>query len=501
VLPVKFEKIQRNRQQIRHPYNLKNMNNLRKNAGIFILALAGSLSGMGLYNHFFQAGQSAPIGMKPVSARIVNFSGAAAPLDFTEAAAATVPAVVHVKTSSPNTNAQYMDPFSFFWGQPAPRQLPPQQSSGSGVIISADGYIVTNNHVVENASEINVTLDDKRTYTAKLIGTDPSTDLAVLKVEGKDLPYLAYGNSDEVKVGEWVMAVGNPFNLTSTVTAGIVSAKARNINILPNQKFPIESFIQTDAAVNPGNSGGALVNTSGDLVGINAAIASTTGSYSGYSFAIPVNIVRKVVDDLLEFGNVQRGFIGVSIRDIDSDFASQKDLGSLDGVYVSGLTEGGAAAIAGIKEGDIITKINGVHIRSTPELQEMVGRHRPGDALEVTVMRDKSEKTMSVVLRNSEGTTKVMRTEVVNVLGASLESVDSDDMIKLKIKSGVRVKDLQTGKLKSAGIKEGFIITSIDNQQVKNKADVTDYLKDKKGGVLIEGVYPNGMKAYYGFGL
>jgi Do/DeqQ family serine protease len=477
------------------------MNNLRKNAGIFILALAGSLSGMGLYNHYFETGQKAQIGVKPVSARTVNFSGTSAALDFTEAAAATVPAVVHVKTSSPNTSAQYMDPFSFFWGQPSPRQLPPQQSSGSGVIISSDGYIVTNNHVVENASEINVTLDDKRTYTAKLIGTDPSTDLAVLKVEGKDLPYLAYGNSDDVKVGEWVMAVGNPFNLTSTVTAGIVSAKARNINILPNQKFPIESFIQTDAAVNPGNSGGALVNTSGDLVGINAAIASTTGSYSGYSFAIPVNIVRKVVDDLLQFGNVQRGFIGVSIRDIDSEFADQKDLGSLDGVYVSGLTEGGAAAVAGIKEGDIITKINGVHIRTTPELQEMVGRHRPGDELDVTVIRDKNEKTLPVVLRNSEGTTKVIRNEVVNVLGASLETVSSDDMEKLKIKSGVRVKDLQSGKLKSAGIREGFIITSIDNQQIKNKEDVTGYLKDKKGGVLIEGVYPNGTKAYYGFGL
>lgn len=476
------------------------MINLRKNVGIFLLALAGSLSGMGLYHYYFNEAPHYAVGVKPASARPVSFSGAA-PFDFTEAATATVPAVVHVKTTAPNTSAQFMDPFSFFWGQPAPRQLPPQQSSGSGVIISNDGYIVTNNHVVDGASDIHVTLDDKRTFSAKLVGTDPSTDLAVLKVEGKDLPYLAYGNSDDVQVGEWVMAVGNPFNLTSTVTAGIVSAKARNINILPNQKFPIESFIQTDAAVNPGNSGGALVNTSGELIGINAAIASTTGSYTGYSFAIPVNIVRKVVDDLLQFGNVQRGFIGVSIRDIDSDFADKKDLSSLDGVYVNGLTEGGAAASAGLKEGDIITQINGVHIRSTPELQEMVGRYRPGDALKVTVMRDKEEKIYSVVLRNSEGTTSVMRNEVVNVLGATLESANADDLSKLKIRSGVKVKNLDNGKLKSAGIKEGFIITAIDNQEVRNKNDVTEYLKERKGGVLIEGVYPNGMRAYYGFGL
>lgn len=475
------------------------MKSLRKNAGIFLLALAGSLSGMGVYNHFTQDNTPAPVGVRP-PVRMVNFGGAA-PLDFTVAAEATVPAVVHVKTLTPHSGAQYMDPFSFFWGQPAPRQMPPQQATGSGVIISADGYIVTNNHVVDNAQEIHVTLDDKRTYTAKLVGNDPSTDLAVLKVEGKDLPYLAYGNSDNVKVGEWVLAVGNPFNLTSTVTAGIVSAKARNINILPNQKFPIESFLQTDAAVNPGNSGGALVNTSGELVGINAAIASTTGSYNGYSFAIPVNIVRKVVDDLLQFGNVQRGFIGVSIRDIDSDFAEEKDLGILDGVYVNGLTEGGAAATAGLKEGDVITKINGVHIRSAPELQEMVGRYRPGDELSVTVLRERSEKTIPVTLRNSEGNTKVVRTEVVNVLGAQLETIGNTEQQKLKIRNGVKVKDLQNGKLKSAGIREGFIITSIDNRDVKSKDDVVAYLKDKKGGVLIEGIYPNGMRAYYGFGL
>ena len=371
------------------------------------------------------------------------------------------------------------------------------------MIISEDGYIVTNNHVVDEAKKVEVTLDDNRNYTAKVIGTDPSTDLALLKIEQKGLPYLSYGNSDNVRVGEWVLAVGNPFNLTSTVTAGIVSAKARNIHILPDQKFPIESFIQTDAAVNPGNSGGALVNTNGELVGVNAAIASNTGSYAGYSFAIPVNIVKKVVDDLLEFGNVQRGFIGISIRDIDADFAKDKDLKNYNGVYVNGLTPGGAASDAGIKEGDIITKINSAPIKTSPELQEQVGLYRPGDKINVTLLRDEKEKLVTVTLRNKEGNTRVIKneTEVVNTLGASLETIGSSEKSKLGIETGVKIKDIGTGKLRSAGIKEGFIITRIDNKDVDSASDVIAYLQNKRGGVLIEGVYPNGMRAYYGFGM
>ncbi len=379
--------------------------------------------------------------------------------------------------------------------------MQPQQSTGSGVIISDDGYIVTNNHVVDGADKVDVTLDDKRAYTAKVIGTDPSTDLALLKIDAKSLPYAAYGNSDQVRVGEWALAVGNPFNLNSTVTAGIISAKGRNIHILPDQKFPIESFIQTDAAVNPGNSGGALVNTNGELIGINAAIASNTGSYSGYSFAIPVNIVKKVVDDILEFGTVQRGFIGVSIRDIDGDFLKEKGLPTLDGVYVNGITKDGAAATSGLKEGDVITKINGVAVKSSPELQEQVGRYRPGDDIKVTVMRDEQEKTFNVTLRNKEGNTKVIRNEAVDFLGARLEPIEDGELSKLQIESGIRVKELGSGKLKSAGIKEGFIITTIDNKPVTSTDDLTSYLGQKKGGVLIEGYYPNGMKAYYGFGM
>jgi Do/DeqQ family serine protease len=471
---------------------------------VFIVAAAGSIAGASILsttsrgNSFFTKRHQV---QQPVKA--VNYE-ASIPgnLDFTEAAEHTVSTVVHVKTTYQNqNNFQSFDPFQFFWGQPMPQQPQQQQATGSGVILSEDGYIVTNNHVVEDANQVEVTLDDKRTYTADVIGTDPSTDLALLKINEKGLNYAVYGNSDNVKVGEWVLAVGNPFNLTSTVTAGIVSAKARNIHILPNQKFPIESFIQTDAAVNPGNSGGALVNTRGELIGINAAIASNTGSYSGYSFAIPVTIVKKVVDDLLEFGKVQRGFIGVSIKDIDADLAKEKSIKKLDGVYVDGLTDGGAAQNAGIKIGDVITKINGVVIKTSPALQEQVGRFRPGDKISVTVLRNDAEKVVEVVLKNKDGNTTMVKNEIGNVLGATLENASDDELNKLGIDSGVKIKELQSGKLKTSGVREGFIITSIDNTPMKTTTDVMNYLKDKKGGVLIEGVYSNGMKAYYGFGL
>ncbi len=480
---------------------------MKKTGLLLVMALASGMAGAWIMKQL--QGQSYAGNFdgysKSPSAHMVSYEGpGAAPTDFSVAAEATVPTVVHVKTTyarQQGYGSQFFDPFNFFWGNPAPQQMPQQQATGSGVIISEDGYIVTNNHVVENAEEVSVTLDDKTSFTAKVIGTDPSTDLALLKVDAKGLPFTSYGNSDNVRVGEWVLAVGNPFNLTSTVTAGIVSAKARNIHILPDQKFPIESFIQTDAAVNPGNSGGALVNTRGELIGINAAIASNTGSYSGYSFAIPVNIVKKVVDDLLEFGSVQRGFIGISIRDLDADFAKEKSIKTLSGVYVNGITDGGAAETSGIKEGDIITAINGVNIKSSPELQEQVGRYRPGDKIAVTIIRDNDPKTISVVLRNKEGNTKVVRNEAVNLLGASLESASESELSKLGLSNGVKVKELQTGKLKSAGLREGFIITSIDNREVKSAADVLDYLQNKKGGVLIEGIYPNGMQAYYGFGM
>lgn len=432
-------------------------------------------------------------------------------IDFTTAASVSINAVVHVKTTyqQENTNNMYyFDPFGdWMWGgQPKPSS--PQQSSGSGVIISNDGYIVTNNHVISKAEDIEVVLNDKRTYKAKVIGRDPSTDLALLKIDERNLPHLTYGNSDEIKIGEWVLAVGNPFNLNSTVTAGIVSAKARNINIIQGDKAQgapaVESFIQTDAAVNPGNSGGALVNTNGSLVGINSAIASNTGSYTGYSFAIPVNIVRKVVADLLEFGEVQRGYIGVSIRDIDAKMAQEKNISVLKGVYVDGLTEGGAAKDAGIEEGDIITKIGDVEVNNVPQLQEQVSRFRPGDKIMVSLKRGEKEKVMPVVLKNKNGNVEVVKkseSENINSLGASFEPITKDEMQRLNINGGLKISKLNGGKLRGIGIREGFIITSIDKKKVNSLDDLNAAIENKKGGILIEGVYPNGMKAYYGFGL
>lgn len=466
--------------------------------GLFLITFTGGFAGSRLADR----SNNVPLSERNTTAPIVRTAlggtteGSGYP-DFTVAAEKTVHAVVHVKTLyTPRVNA--FDPFGF-WGRPMQSQ--PQQSTGSGVIITDDGYIITNNHVIENADKVEVTLNDNRNFQARIIGTDPSTDLALLKIDDKGLPFISYGNSDELKVGEWVLAVGNPFNLTSTVTAGIVSAKGRNIGILPDQ-FKIESFIQTDAAVNPGNSGGALVNTRGELVGINSAIASNTGSYTGYSFAIPVNLVRKVVDDLAEFGNVQRGFIGVSIRDIDSKLVDEKGLKVTRGVYVAGLTEGGSAEKAGIREGDVIVKVGDVSVNSTPELQEQIGRFRPGDKVNVTVLRDGKEQPFAILLRNRDGATELVRKEeAVNMLGATFETPGKEEQLKLGLKGGAKVTNLSPGKLLSAGIREGFIITSIDKKPIYTKDDLSNALKDKQGGVLIEGVYPGGQKAYYGFGI
>lgn len=437
---------------------------------------------------------------------LANYSVPEATVDFTKAADMTVHAVVHVKTYYEQSSSNVYDPFSNFFGGNQLMQPKKVEASGSGVIISEDGYIVTNNHVVNNADKIEVTLNDRNTYTAKIIGTDPATDLALIKIDQKKLPFVFYGDSDALKVGEWVLAVGNPFNLTSTVTAGIVSAKARNINILTspqNNPFAIESFIQTDAAVNSGNSGGALVNTRGELVGINSAIASNTGSYTGYSFAIPVNIVQKVANDLLQYGEVQRGFLGVSIRDIDSKLAREKKLKELKGVYVAGLTEGGTAHEAGIEAGDVITKIGDVEVNTSPQLQEQVSRYRPGDKINTTILRDGKEKILSLVLKNKNGNTEVVKKEkkeIISLLGANFESLTAEQKAKLKTE-GVRIAKLNGGILRNAGIREGFIITSIDKKPIKATDDLVNALQNKKGGVLIEGVYPNGMRAYYGFGI
>ena len=331
--------------------------------------------------------------------------------DFTTAAQLSVNAVVHVKTTyTAKKQSSVIDPFlEFFFGLPhyQERPQPQQQGFGSGVIISNDGYIVTNNHVIDRADMIQVVLNDKRTYTAQLVGTDPTTDIALLKIEADSLPTITFGDSDMLKVGEWVLAVGNPFNLTSTVSAGIVSAKARNINIL-NAAMKIESFIQTDAAVNPGNSGGALVNTQGRLVGINTAIASETGSYAGYAFAVPTSIVQKVVEDLKQHGTVQRAILGVQIADITDRLAKDRNIHTLAGAYVNSVMELSAAHMAGITEGDIITHVNNSPIKTVAELQEQIGRHRPGDEITITLLRNNTSITLPVTLQNRQGTTEIL---------------------------------------------------------------------------------------------
>jgi Do/DeqQ family serine protease len=472
-----------------------------------LIAIIGGFTALAINRYFekphdnssWLINQGREIPVKMTSSQVSSPQAAA---DFTKAAENSVNAVVHVKTILGNRRVQN-DPFyDFFFGNPYRNQPSKPIATGSGVIISEDGFIVTNNHVINNADRVQVVLNDNREYDAEVIGKDPNTDIALLKVEAKNLPFIYYGNSDDLKVGEWVLAVGNPFSLTSTVTAGIVSAKGRSINIL-NEKFAIESFIQTDAAVNPGNSGGALVNVDGDLVGINTAIASNTGSYTGYSFAVPVNIVKKVVADLLEFGDVQRAFIGVVIDNLNPDIASQKGISQIKGVYVTGLNPGGAAESAGIKEGDVIISVGGNYINNIPELQESVGRYRPGDKVDVKVLRNNKELMIPVILKNKNGDTKLVRRSeaVAYELGAEFSPVTDKEKEKLRINNGIKVTDVKDGKLKAIGIKDGFIITHIGEKQVNSVDDITNAMKNDRKGFLIEGIYPNGTKAYYGLGI
>ncbi len=474
-------------------------------------AFAGSMIAFGIVK-FTEKPQVKYIIDKPAASAgnvFTNYTpGAEAHTDFTHAAEISVHSVVHIKTKATRNNPYANHPFyHFFYGH---NHQPDFQveGAGSGVIISPDGYIVTNNHVIENADNIEVVLNNKRNFKAKLIGKDPQTDLALLKIDAQQLSYLPYGNSNEAKIGEWVLAVGNPFNLTSTVTAGIISAKGRNINIINSDPHtgmsPIESFIQTDAAVNPGNSGGALVNTKGELIGINTAIKSNTGSYAGYSFAIPSAIVRKTVADLMEFGQVQRAFIGVSIRDIDEQLAAELGTDSYNGVYINDVSNNGAAEKAGLKKGDVITHINDIPVNNVPELQETVGQFRPGDKVQTRFLRGNKTYEYEVVLRNIDGNTEIVSKEkvsTVKLLGAQLEDINGDEYVNLKVKEGVKVKKLSNGKLKSMGVQEGFIITKIDNTPVKNTEHLSTLMQQKKGGVLIEGVYPDGSKAYYGLGI
>jgi Do/DeqQ family serine protease len=445
----------------------------------------------------------------------INEKGEAVALDFTGTAEKVTKAVVHIRSTQSTASSQREnDPIQqFFFGPSGPIERGPSVSSGSGVIINADGYIVTNNHVVQDADLVDVTLFDNRSFKAEVVGTDPDTDLAVIKINQKDLPYLSFVNSDNSKVGEWVLAVGNPFNLNSTVTAGIISAKGRNINIINSNlnqanrnsnQTAIESFIQTDAAINPGNSGGALVDLEGGLLGINTAIASPTGSYSGYGFAVPANIVSKVVEDILAYGTVQRGWLGIKVQSVNSDLAKENDLDVTEGAYVADFPEDGksAAKEAGIQKGDVVVKLDEIEIKSSSALIEYVGRKRPGDKIQVTVDRKGKTIAIPVTLKNRDGkvaTVKREEKDVVTTLGVELEDVDTKTLKKLDLTNGVGVKSLSHGVIqKYTDMRQGFIITHIDGNPVKSVKEVNETLKKKNHGdqVIFAGVYPDFPREY-----
>jgi serine protease Do len=430
-------------------------------------------------------------------------------IDFTQPAAEALPAVVHIKTKTnakqvTNNLPRQKNPFGdlfdddmfnqFFNG---PSVIPEQRASGSGVIISDDGYIVTNNHVVADADELTVTLSNKKTYTAKVIATDPSYDLAVIKIDAKGLPFLLYGNSDDVKIGQWVLAIGYPLNLETTVTAGIISAKGRSLGLNKGTKTssPVESYLQTDAAVNQGNSGGALINTDGQLIGINSAIASPTGFYSGYSYAIPVNIVKKVVDDLIKYGTVQRGYLGVSYAPDDISDDQKKSQGILDGagVYVTGVADNGAAVAAGLKKGDFITKVNGTDVNSSAELVEQVTRYKPGDKISVNYTRDGEDKTVTVTLRNNAGNYDLVKQDnsTISKLGAEFATLDPKKAKEYGVPGGVIVKKINTtGAISDqTRMRDGFIIVKVNDTDVKNMDEFKDAIGSSKS-VTVSGFYP-----------
>lgn len=435
--------------------------------------------------------------------------------DFEKAADNAVPSVVHIKTVTKfkQTRGQGRqddqgdgfpgDDFfrKFFGGNGGSFQRPDQQASGSGVVLSPDGYIVTNNHVVEGASDINVTMNNRKTYVAKVIGTDPNTDLALIKIDASNLPVMPVGNSDDVHLGQWVLAVGYPLNLDVTVTQGIVSAKGRNIGINTKGSAPVESFIQTDAAVNPGSSGGALVNTNGELVGITSAIASPTGAYAGYAYCIPSNLVRKVIGDIRKFGSVQRGYLGISMAPDQLDDKQKKELGindDVDGAWVIETDPSGAAAAAGIQKGDAIVKVDGIPVTGNASLSEQVARHKPGDQMSITFVRGKEEKTVNVTLKNKPGSFASQEAAAIQSLGAQFSTVPEAEARKMGVAGGVQVSDIQDGILSDqTNMRPGFIITKVGGITVKSVDELKDALGKLQGNFQIEGVYPGNKETYY----
>lgn len=486
--------------------------NMKQIVSVILISIATSAATLWGYNKFvkeeayvYPANGNNEQGKPP--ANYTGFDGVAGvenAIDFTQAASAAIPATVHIKTKTTRTatnNLPRKNPFGElfpdfdmddFFGDRS-RSFP-QSASGSGAIISEDGFIVTNNHVIDGADEISVTLNNKKTFKAKLVGADPSTDLAVIKIDAKALPFLLYGNSDEVKVGQWVLAVGYPLTLETTVTAGIISAKGRTLEINRRQSAtPVESFLQTDAAVNPGNSGGPLITTDGKLIGINSAIASPTGAFAGYSFTIPVNIVKKIIADIIKFGTVQRAFLGIQYpRDnLSEDVKNQNGIKEGEGVYVLEVTKDGAAEAAGIKKGDIITKVNGMEVTNGPEMVGQIATYRPGDKIPITYKRDGKEYTLNVVLRNSTGNTDVVKTSVLDKLGAEFQTINKDVAKELGVNGGVEIKSISNnGLLSRVRVQEGYVITKANGKEVKNLDDLRKAVEAASGSLKLEGMYP-----------
>jgi serine protease Do len=486
---------------------------LKQVAAIMLISASTAVGSMWAYNkispndtYVYQSQVSNANSKNPSNyAKFDGTTGVAnIPVDFTAAASAAIPATVHIKTKTnavATNNLPRRNPFSDIFGDgfddlfgDRSRSLP-QMASGSGALISEDGYIITNNHVIEGADDINVTLSNQKSFKAKLVATDPSSDLAIIKIEAKGLPFLLYGNSDDAQVGQWVLAVGYPLTLEATVTAGIISAKGRTLDINRRQsKSPVESFIQTDAAVNPGNSGGPLINTDGKLIGINSAIASPTGSYAGYSFTIPVNIVKKVTADLMKFGTVQRAYLGINYApsNLSDDVKKQNGIKDGEGVYVTGVTKDGGAAAAGIKDGDFITKINDNPIRSGADLVGQIAIYRPGDKIKVSYVHEGKEMTTDVLLKNSSGNTDVVKTSVLDKLGAEFETISKKDAADIGVKGGVRIKSMdEKGAFSKTRIEDNFVITKVNGKEVLTIDDVRKEIeKTPNGAVKIEGVYP-----------
>lgn len=479
--------------------------------GISLIAIAFSVAA---FNEAKAAGSSPTQSVETPASPVMG-----QPVDLTYAAEKALPSVVHIKyvqNSKIKTVEVQSDPFSDFFSDPfggffgrgnngkqkRQVQTPRRTATGSGVIISKDGYIVTNNHVVDGADELTVTLNDNSEYSARIIGNDKTTDLALLKIDGKNLPAITIASSDNIRVGEWVLAVGNPLGLNNTVTAGIVSAKARSLGA-----NGVESFIQTDAAINQGNSGGALVNSSGQLIGINAMLYSQTGSYSGYGFAIPTTIMNKVVEDLKKYGTVQRAMIGIQGGDVkryvdsEKDQGREVDLGTMEGIYVSKVVDGGAAADAGIKEGDVIIAVDGNKVTNMAELQEIIARKRPGDKVSLTYLHEKKKQTETVVLKNEQGNTNVMKHQDLDVLGANFREITDAQKRQLSINNGLEVVKVNNGKMKDAGISRGFIIQRVNDEAIKTIDDMQKVVKDASTSnepvLYIQGIYPTGKKGYF----